>query len=229
MTDLRLSEIFESIQGEGVSAGEPALFVRLALCNLTCSFCDTKYTWDWTAYRYDVEVHTQSVDQLLARIRASRVGRLIVTGGEPLIQQRALAELFALLPAELVIEIETNGTLEPLPALARRVDQWNVSPKLASSGVPERRRLKTGALAALGATGRTWLKLVIDADSDLVEADALIDRLEWPRDRVLFMPQARTREELARRSASVRDASERRGFRFSTRLHIERWGGQRGV
>src|SRR5262249_11150304 len=53
---LRVSEIFESFQGEGASAGLPAVFVRLANCNLRCTWCDTRYTWDWAAYDYDSEV-----------------------------------------------------------------------------------------------------------------------------------------------------------------------------
>ena len=48
--ELKLSEIFESIQGEGPTAGEPCVFLRLAMCNLHCRWCDTKYTWDWKKY-----------------------------------------------------------------------------------------------------------------------------------------------------------------------------------
>ena len=55
-TKLKLSEVFESIQGEGPSAGLPCVFVRLATCNLHCSYCDTKYTWDWQNYDYEREV-----------------------------------------------------------------------------------------------------------------------------------------------------------------------------
>jgi organic radical activating enzyme len=229
VTALRVSEIFQSVQGEGASAGEPALFVRLATCNLTCVWCDTKYTWDWSAYRYADEVSLCSVDEVAEQIVSRAPPRLIITGGEPLLQQAGLADLVLRLPRELVIEVETNGTLAPTAELAARIDQWNVSPKLASAQIPEQRRLRPEALLALAATGRAWLKLVIDSEADALEADDWIERLEWPRDRVLFMPQARTRDELSRRAPAVRVACESRGVRFSPRLHVERWDGRRGV
>src|SRR4051794_41183262 len=61
---LKISEIFESLQGEGVSIGAPCIFVRLAQCNLHCTWCDTKYTWDFERYRYEDEVREQPVAEV---------------------------------------------------------------------------------------------------------------------------------------------------------------------
>jgi 7-carboxy-7-deazaguanine synthase len=166
------------------------------------------------------------VTQELAK---STVGRLIVTGGEPLMQQRALALLLAALPGTPFVEIETNGTLAPDPALAERVDQWNVSPKLSNGGDPEALRIRPAALAALLATERAFLKLVVGNAADVVEADALVAGTGWPRERVMLMPEAANRAELAARSGFVKEAALLRGLRSSPRLHVERWDGARGV
>ncbi|MCA9642692.1 MAG: 7-carboxy-7-deazaguanine synthase QueE, partial [Myxococcales bacterium] len=113
---LRISEVFASIQGEGASTGAPCVFLRLALCNLRCSWCDTKYTWDWKQFRYADEVKERSVDDVAAEVRllladldlegerntakppsypssAPHPPRLVITGGEPLIQSKALVAL----------------------------------------------------------------------------------------------------------------------------------------
>jgi 7-carboxy-7-deazaguanine synthase len=226
---LRLSEIFESIQGEGASAGAPSVFVRLATCNLRCTWCDTKYTWDWSHYRYEDEVKQVDVADVAKAVLTRPETHLVVTGGEPLLQDGALVTLLAALPPERYVEMETNGTLAPSPDLAARVDQWNVSPKLANCGETAKRRLVPAALGALLATGRAWLKLVVEGESDLSEADALIQSLAWPRERVLLMPQAASREDLAARSPLVARWASERGVGTSPRLHVERWGGRRGV
>ena len=96
---LKISEIFESIQGEGASAGAPCSFLRLATCNLRCSYCDTKYSWDFKNYDYDTEVELVSVDEVLRRL--PRTDRIVVTGGEPLLQQGALLELLGGLPGRV--------------------------------------------------------------------------------------------------------------------------------
>jgi len=224
-----LSEIFESIQGEGPSAGEPCVFVRLATCNLRCSWCDTRYTWDWRAYRYEDEVKTVPVADVAAELERAAARRMVVTGGEPLLQQAALERLLSLLAPSLVVEVETNGTILPSPELLARIDQWNVSPKLANSGEPERRRLQSAALRALRKSGRAYLKLVVESEGDLAEADALVQSLSWPRERVLLMPQASRRDDLIQRAGWVRRAAEARGFGASPRLHIDLWDGRRGV
>lgn len=225
---LRVSELFESVQGEGPSAGDPCVFLRLAHCNLRCSWCDTKYSWDFRNYPIDRETRLEPVADLAQRIAALGVGRLVITGGEPLIQASGLAELLALVPADWAVEVETNGTLEPPLELYRRVTQWNVSPKLANSGEPAQRRLALLALAALRATDRAYLKLVVATLADAEEADALVALTEWPRERVLFMAQAATRAELHARGPVVQAEALRRGLRYSPRLHVERWDGVRG-
>src|SRR5436309_15545790 len=101
---LRISEIFESVQGEGASAGAPSLFVRLAVCNLRCTWCDTRYTWDWSAYRYEEEVTRVAVDDVARRIVASEGTHVVVTGGEPMLQQPALEALLERIPAERHVE-----------------------------------------------------------------------------------------------------------------------------
>lgn len=228
-TTLRLSEIFESIQGEGASAGAPCVFVRLATCNLRCTWCDTRYTWDWDAYDYSKEVEKVGVPDVLRRVKEHPSRRVVITGGEPLLQQRALVPFLAGLPEDFAVEVETNGTLLPLEALLRRVTQWNVSPKLSNSGEPRDRAVAPAALGALRDTGRAWLKLVVASEEDAVEAATLVDETRWPRGRVLFMPQASARERLLALAPRVKDWSRAHGVAASPRLHVERWDGRRGV
>jgi 7-carboxy-7-deazaguanine synthase len=228
-SELKVSEIFDSLQGEGASTGAPATFLRLALCNLSCRFCDTAYTWDFSRFRYEDEVTLLSLDVLVERLSAACGRRLIVTGGEPLVQWKALEQLFERLPRDLTIEIETNGTLAPSARLLERVDQWNVSPKLENSGETPENRLNERALTTLRESGRAFLKLVVSSEADADEAVRLAARLAWPVDRVFFMPLAATREELSARSGLVAREALSRGVRFSSRLHVELWGGRRGV
>jgi len=226
---LKVSEIFESLQGEGVSTGAPCIFVRLAQCNLHCTWCDTKYTWDFDRFRYEDEVHEQSVAEVAQLVNAAPSRRLVLTGGEPLLQQRALQEFFARLAPDIAVEVETNGTIMPEPAALSRVNQWNVSAKLASAGDPEAFRIRPEVLAVFRDTDRAYLKLVVNGEADFAEADALVARLAWPANRVCLMPEATDREQLRARSFAVAEAARARSYRFSSRLHLELWGGRRGT
>jgi organic radical activating enzyme len=227
--NLKVSEVFDSVQGEGASTGKAASFLRLALCNLRCRFCDTSYTWDFERHDRAREVHIRSVDALAARLQEPTGHRLIVTGGEPLLQQSGLAALFERLPRSILIEIETNGTLLPEDPLISRVNQWNVSPKLSNGGDPEARRLRFDTLQRFREMETSWLKLVVDDDASLLEASSLIEKTAWPKSRVLFMPLASNRAELRQRSPWVDQQARLHGVRFSNRLHLELWDGQRGV
>ncbi|HET6896258.1 MAG TPA: 7-carboxy-7-deazaguanine synthase QueE [Candidatus Baltobacteraceae bacterium] len=115
---LQLAEIFYSIQGEGAYSGTPAVFVRLAGCNLSCDFCDTDYSLKFFA----------SVDEVVKRVRelGGDCPMVILTGGEPLAQRETLDLIDALRRDGRRVHIESNGTIyTELPA-----DVWLcVSPK----------------------------------------------------------------------------------------------------
>lgn len=225
---IKLSETFESLQGEGPSAGAKAIFVRLALCNLRCAWCDTRYTWDFERHRYEDEVHELAVAELVERIESSPARRVIVTGGEPLLQSAALERLFSRLSSDIVIEVETNGTIVPTPVLLQRVNQWNVSVKLAHSGESLARRLKPMALESLRRSDRAFLKLVVRGEQDSEEISSLVEGLNWPNDRVYLMPEATDRSAHEQRALPVAALSGQLGFRFSPRLHVLLWDGERG-
>jgi 7-carboxy-7-deazaguanine synthase len=222
-------EIFVSIQGEGVSAGVPSTFVRLAVCNLRCSWCDTRYTWDWERYDPSAEIVALAAAEVADRVEATAPRNVVITGGEPLLQQRALVPLAAALKAGgRRIEVETNGTIAPHEDLGALVDQWNVSPKLANSGnAPERREVAT-ALAWFARQPTAYFKLVVAAPSDLDEVTAMVAGYAVPAARVLLMPEGRTPAALAERSGWLVERCAAVGYRFTTRLHVLLWGDERG-
>lgn len=225
--ELRLSEIFESVQGEGVSVGLPSIFLRLASCNLRCTWCDTKYAWDWSSFDKSAETELVGVSELAARLRGYRSRNIVVTGGEPMLQQRELAPLLAEL-REFRVEIETAGTLAPTPAMLERVEQWNVSPKLASSGNALDKSVKRDALSVLASCPEAWFKMVVGDEADALEALALTDSLGVPRERVLFMPLGATPEQYAESGPRVAELCTEHEVRLSPRTHVVFFRGARG-
>lgn len=221
-------EIFRTLQGEGPQTGRPSIFVRLSGCNLTCSWCDTPYTWDWDRFDKDAERVGLSAEALADRIRALGPEPLVLTGGEPLVQQKGLPALLDLL-ADRTVDIETNGTIAPSEALVGRIDTFVVSPKLGNSGMDAPRRIRTKALLALRDTGRAWFKWVVTSPADVDEVQALVDRLELSADRVVLMPEGTTVEALRQAAPVVAGWALDRGWRFSDRMHVHLYGGGRGV
>lgn len=236
MTELRVSrqpsgepEIFHSLQGEGITAGTPTVFLRLATCNLTCSWCDTKYTWDWKSFDYDREVGTYSLDDLESRILAYNCEHIVITGGEPLMQQRSLTPLaVALKQRGFYCEVETNGTFAPSDGMIDAISQWNVSPKLNNSGVAPEKREVAGALEAFSELDNAYFKFVVSEPGDVAEVTALVDRYGIPSGRVILMPEATRPDVLMERTRWLSDLCVKEGFRLSTRLHILLWGDERG-
>ena len=222
-------EIFHSLQGEGATIGTPTVFLRLALCNLACGWCDTKYTWDWEHFDYKSEVVSLDIERVQEEILAFNCPHLVVTGGEPLLQQRDLVPLItSMKDTGFYCEVETNGTIGPLPELERDIDQWNVSPKLSTSENPKDRREVPYALERFRLLPGAYFKFVIVEPRDIEEVCTLRDRYRLPGDRIILLPEGRTVEVLRDRSQWVSAACVKEGFTFSTRLHILLWGDQRG-
>lgn len=225
-------EVFASVQGEGVTCGMPSVFVRLAFCNLACSWCDSRFTWDWSRYdprRDTAPLEAEEVARRVTESAGEGVRNVVLTGGEPMLQQRELASLTELLKARgFRLEVETNGTVLPSPEMAERVDQWNVSPKLANSDNPEEARHVPEALRWFGRSERAFWKFVVVAPEDLSEILELVRSYRVPAGRVVLMPEGMDAGTLAERSRWLAGICRRHGFRLGKRLHIELWGNERG-
>ena len=240
-------EIFHTIQGEGISTGAPAVFIRASRCNLHCIWCDTDHTWNFAGTPWPHEKDalpgyekfsksevTFEIDpaDAAARILAYACPRTVITGGEPLLQQDEFLEMIGIIRAsqpEHQFEVETNGTRIPSPAFHEAVDQFNVSPKLSNACMPESSRLHPQALAFFAESPKAWFKFVVAEPSDLEEIQTLCAAHSIPRQRVLLMPEGRTCEELDRHAAWLAGICRDLGYRFSDRLHIRLWGDKRGV
>lgn len=233
-------EIFYTIQGEGISLGTPAVFVRLSLCNLHCVWCDTPYTWNWenTKFahlddkKYDkaTNITTVDIDEVIEAVKAFNCELVVFTGGEPLLQQRELVQLFVILRnLGHRIEVETNGTIVPSQELAKLVNRFNVSPKLANSGNPQKLREREVAMHDLAGRLNTSFKFVIATEDDLEEVKALIVKYEIDPSVVYLMPEGRTDDEIRAKSKWLVDICKSKQYKFSTRLHVLIWGAKQGV
>ncbi len=232
---MHVTEVFHSLQGEGMLVGTPSVFVRLAGCPLHCRWCDTTYAWDYEA----------GEDLTPVQI-AERVGRepcrfVVLTGGEPLVgpdfsPRPGLPELtHRLKDLGKHITIETAGVLF-MPDLA--CDLMSISPKLANSAPRGNSQARADGLARLNREALRrlmeaypWqLKFVVDSAQDVPEIQRVLHELgPLPPERVLLMPQAATTTELLSRAAVVAELCKQTGLRFGPRLHILLWDKQRGT
>lgn len=231
-------EVFASLQGEGPSAGTPVAFIRLSRCNLACVWCDTAYTWrfegderphrDGVAYERRANQVKLSPQDAAARVAALGQTRLVITGGEPLMQCGALADMLAGLP-DIAVEIETNGTTKASAHVDIRVDQYNVSPKLAHSGNDATLALIPERLDHYADDPRAVFKFVIAAPEDVEEVLALQTRHRIPAQRVFLMAEGTTSAALRTRQEWLSPLCLEHGFRMSDRMHIHLYGDSRGT
>ena len=171
-----------------------------------------------------------SLDEVEAAVSQYHCRNLVVTGGEPLVQQGPLATLVERLKRRRFwIEVETNCTLVPEQRLVSLVDHWSVSPKLENSGNTLPARENARAYRLFRKLPSANFKYVVEKADDLPEVRALTDRYEIPPSKVVLMPQARDTDALLERSSWLVDLCKSEGYAFSTRLQVLLWGNRRGV
>jgi len=238
---LYVNEVYGPVkQGEGKSAGLDVMFIRLGGCNLACVWCDTPYTWNWIGTKFvhpekfdpRKEVHGMSAEEVFAKLveLSPTTKSVVISGGEPLLQQNALVSLVTILRQNgYWVEVETNGTQVPKGGFIALVNQFNCSPKLANSGPdnPLAKREIPLALQTLAGLPITTFKFVITSDEDLREVTALTQKYSMRN--VFLMPEGRTKEEQLRNQDGVRKLCQDYGFNFSPRLHVLEFGNKRGV
>ena len=235
--NITVNEVFgPTLQGEGPRSGRRCAFVRLARCNLNCSWCDTPYTWDWkgqngVAYDPSVEARTAAVRDVVAAVGSFDVAEVVISGGEPLVQRHGMQALVeALVMFGYHVSVETNGTLPP-GDLSALVDLFTVSPKLAHSGCAPEARYRPEALDAFSALARAdaaCFKFVVAAEADVDEVAMLVGAHRLPDRSVWLMPEGRTAAEVLSRQGFVNDTAVAHGWNACTRLHVLGWGDERG-
>ncbi|HLD64045.1 MAG TPA: 7-carboxy-7-deazaguanine synthase QueE [Candidatus Peribacteraceae bacterium] len=226
--------VFYTLQGEGQSMGCPAVFLRLHHCNLDCSWCDTWYTWDqrskefWTeSMLWTAQETRKKIEEAWGCRNPDVKKRLVITGGEPLMQQKKIVKMVREMPT-WDVEIETNGTIMPDQELLARC-QFNCSPKLAHSNVDRTRRIKKDVLEALNQVSTVFKFVVKDApDLEEMERD-FIQPFRLSQEKILIMPEGVQSEEIARIAYAIVEEVKVRGYRLLGRLQCEIWGAKRSV
>src|ERR1700722_10543374 len=215
---MKIAEIFYSIQGEGMLAGIPSVFVRTSGCNLRCTWCDTPYTsWQPEGVERDIE----SIAAEVERYGASHV---VVTGGEPMIAPQ-MEELTDRLKQH--ITIETAGTVDAHV----RCDLMSISPKLANSTPHQREdgrwaaqhdrlRYQPEILRRLTQLYPYQLKFVITEPADLQQVNAIVSEIGASRNRVVLMPEGVDAGILAERGRWLAEIAKQEGFRMTPALTL---------
>jgi organic radical activating enzyme len=237
---LRIVEVFgPTLQGEGPTVGRAAHFLRLAGCNLNCVWCDTAFSWDPNRGDPNRPQHNMAISEVATLLDPRTADssaappparRLVITGGEPLLQATQLIDVVSpLRTLGWTVEMETSGTVSPRP-LASLVNQFNVSPKLSNSGVAERARFRLQILDEFAGLASAYFKFVAEDLSDLDEVAALLSKLTVPvsADRVFVMAQGTTGSALLQRSRTLADAVVARGWGLTPRWHSLLWNDERG-
>ena len=229
-----VNEIFHSIQGEGLLAGTPSVFIRLAGCPVGCEWCDTKYAWDANdGEELPIPGIVNKIDQWPCRY-------VVITGGEPMMNPQLPDLAKAIKERNKHITIETSG-IKFVTGLA--CDLMSVSPKLSNSGTKK----GPDPFSSVRQLIRRYpyqLKFVVDSPDDLPEIQQAVEQIgganirnefETSEDaakmaatRVMLMPQAKTRDELIAKSPMVAQMCREAGYVFCQRLHILLYDGARG-
>jgi 7-carboxy-7-deazaguanine synthase len=226
-----ISEIYDSLQGEGRLTGKPSVFVRTSGCNLRCEFCDTPFTsWEPDGQR-------MAVSEIVAAVEGLASPHVVITGGEPMLHPEMVQLTERLHAMHRHITIETAGTIDR----KLQCDLMSISPKLSNS-MPsanragewqarhERNRLRPDVIRRLIRCHDYQLKFVVVQPSDLAEILRLIDLIgRVAREKVLLMPEGIQQQVLESRRQWLIPLCEEHGFSFCARKHIEWFGHARGT
>ena len=241
---LSVSEIFgPTFQGEGISIGRRCMFLRLAYCPLHCCFCDTAYTWRYndahphvnnTVYNKDKEIRKLLPTSIYQELDKIGCDFLVISGGEPLVQiknLRVLLEHVYNSGKVSRVEIETAGIIKPtfidyLP-FPEGVN-YNVSPKLQSSGNTKEQRYKPDVLKSFLYTDKAIFKFVVTEENDISEIRAIQSEINIPDHLIWIMVEGATSEsQISKLKVLGQIILEKTNWNITPRLHTLMWENKR--
>ena len=213
-----ISELFESIQGEGKFQGMPAIFVRFQGCNLRCKWCDTKYSSFPEFFK-----GSKGLSEALDFIKKSKLSRIVFTGGEPMLFQSEMLRIIEAFP-NFSYEIETNGTIEAKDFLINKRVFFNISPKPPGSQVSGQfekinKPLLLRQLLSLN-YNNFILKFVVDPEKDLNFVYNFIKRFKIKKEIIYLQPNCQSKEECLEKGKKLAEICIKEGFNFSPRLQF---------
>ena len=231
---MRILEIYQSKQGEGIWTGQPSVFVRFLGCPLRCRFCDTDYA------QFDPEESGVGAflapEEIVGCILLLDLPHVVLTGGEPMVSPKIVTLTKLLKEFDCQITIETSGIFfHPVAC-----DLMSISPKLRntipldgdSSVISEhsRERSKPEIVQQLILRYNYQLKFVVDSENDLHEVDEYLTDLHGiVPSRVLLMPQAVDVETMYQKAEWIEPFCIERGYRYCPRMQLVWYGNKRGT
>lgn len=232
--------VFHTVQGEGKYLGVPSIFVRLSACNLRCEWpngdgtytkCDTPYS------SHEPERNLRSIREIADEILAIKCKHVVVTGGEPMLQQNVVLLIDELAKGGKFVTVETNGTIYRECKAAF----WSVSPKLATSchhlsehfEMHHSKRMNLKALADIVKRPHQ-LKFVANSKHDIDEIKSMITAIAsinggYDCENVYLMPQGVSPEQFDKKLPWIIEAAKENGWNVTDRFHVRVWGHKRGV
>jgi len=233
---LKVCEQFHSVQGEGKNTGINSYFLRLAGCNLACTFCDSKFSW----ITDDRGIERVTAKELAQGLILHGIPNIVITGGEPFIHDQANMFNFLIEVKEYCmdqkryphIEFETNGTIMPINVMNSPMFHFNVSPKLSNSGVPLKNRIVPEVLEFYRDMYSNYrnvsFKFVVDSPESIEEVHNIVTACGIKPVSVFLMPKGTTVEAIRGNSRMAFDKVMEYGYNLSGRLHIDLFGNVRG-
>lgn len=251
---LNISEIFYSIQGEGVTTGVPSIFIRTQSCNMMCGgplgklvkegkatwWCDSETVWKGGKVYSNEEIEQKIIELGQLDNVLSGNTHLIWTGGEPTIKRNVdgIIEFLDFFNnkypnSNIYNEIETNGSLivpESFYTDKKYITQINCSAKLANSGMPKSMRIVKDAISQIMKHSNYWFKIVVSTEEDIKEIfNDYIIPFNIPREKLILMPGVDNINDLPERTRFAMEMAKKYNTRMCTRAHILSWNMTTGV
>ncbi len=248
-----VADIFSSYQGEGKFSGKPSLFLRLGICNLQCSWCDTPYTWKKGHTDYKKMSTAEIIKQFKILLKkplpkiprkkifslfspSKKIRNLVITGGEPLLQQNSLIPFLQQFFKDnsfkdFTIEFETNGSMPLLPAFTKTFKKelqqekisFNISPKLKDSGNKK--------YAVQVYPNSVYKFVYVDKSSEKLILDFL--KIQFSKKMsapvTYIMPEGTSVKNMEEKQKDALIFCFKNGFFYSPRLHIYLFGNKRAT
>jgi len=183
---------------------------------LACSWCDSKFTWDPEVS----DNRLATIAEVVKEIKKYKCKHVVITGGEPMMQQDKLKAIIEKLPG-YTFEIETNGTISC--KITKYLEQINCSPKLKNSGN------QPYSLKISPQNRKSIFKFVVQRKEDLRDIKTYVRQNKIDKSKIYLMPEGMNKKVVQERSKWLIEICKKEGYNFTTRLHILIYGSERGV